>query len=87
MISVDSPVCSAQFVERLPHRLLYAGEFISIQLVGLQSNRALIRYRPPDRILLLVAFGRIQLHTARYFSVMKEGDEVQLDPPSLREPR
>lgn len=65
--------------ERLPQRLLYAGESITIQLVGLHSGRSLIRYQPPDRTLLLVAFGQIHLQETQGISIVAEGEEVELE--------
>ncbi|MEO8427157.1 MAG: hypothetical protein ABI651_08605, partial [Verrucomicrobiota bacterium] len=71
---------SPEPVERLPHRLLYAGEFISIQLVGLQVNRGLMRYRSPESILLMVAFGRVRIHTDESLFVLNEAEAFHLNP-------
>jgi hypothetical protein len=65
---------------RLPHRLLYAGEFISIQLVGLEPGRSLIRYSPPESILLLVACGRVHVRALEQCLQLDEGGNLVLEP-------
>jgi hypothetical protein len=80
MMIADNILARPPQLDRLPHRLLYAGEFISIQLIGLQPNRPLIRYSPPGPVLLLVAFGCISVRMNGHLFALKEGDTLSLDP-------
>jgi len=69
------------FLERrLPHRILYAGEFVGIQLVGLARDRSLAGYRPPGLMLLVVACGRAQLRLGEERWMLGEADVLVLDP-------
>lgn len=63
---------------RLFHRLLYAGEFVSVQLIGIRPGRELLEYQPPDTILLVVAFGTVEIHSDERVLKIATGGIVQL---------
>lgn len=47
--------------EATPHRLLFSGELVSVQLVGLDRQRGLRAYSPPEPVLLVVTAGKLHL--------------------------
>ncbi len=47
--------------EAAPHRLLFSSELVSVQLVGLECQRGLRAYSPPEPVLLIVAAGALRL--------------------------
>jgi hypothetical protein len=67
----------------LPKRLLFSNEHLQMLLAGLHPGQALEDFEAPTPLLVVVAFGEIQLRLGDSRRVHREGEDFRLEPGSF----
>lgn len=64
----------------LPKRLLFSNEHLQMLLAGLHSGQALEGFEAPGPLLVVVAFGEVELRFGPDRSTYREGEDFRLVP-------
>lgn len=74
----DRPSWLPDELIQLPRRILFQNEFVGVVLVGLRQGHEL-SFKRSSRLLVIIAFGRVQVIFARGFRTLQEGGQYRVE--------
>lgn len=73
------PVRLLASLRDLPKRLLFRNEHLQMLLAGLHAGQTLVAFEAPGPLLVVVAFGEVELCTGPDRRWHREGEDFRLD--------